>query len=235
MANKLPCPNPTCTHEFSQAELQAAAQLACPKCGFRMQGRAAAPAPKAARAPTAAKPAPAPLKPAAPAPAPKPVASAPAKTATPIAAQPKPVAAAAGRATDRRAGRGEGHRGGADPNSPKPAALRHRSRTIPLRSTSPPATPSKTAARQRHRSRCKPAASSSDNPGCARRRRWPSRLGEPAATSVASPAAGRHVPVNGEESLPDGAFFNPEVTAATGSLVRRKGSAKKRNSTGCGC
>jgi hypothetical protein len=39
MANTIPCPNPTCTHDFSLAELQASAQLLCPKCGFRMQGK----------------------------------------------------------------------------------------------------------------------------------------------------------------------------------------------------
>jgi hypothetical protein len=48
MANKIPCPNPACTHVFALAELQASAALCCPRCGFRMQGRgktvAAAPA-----------------------------------------------------------------------------------------------------------------------------------------------------------------------------------------------
>jgi hypothetical protein len=53
MANTIPCPNPVCTHEFKQAELQNAAQLLCPKCGFRMQGQKSA----------SAKPAPAQTKP----------------------------------------------------------------------------------------------------------------------------------------------------------------------------
>jgi hypothetical protein len=43
MANTIPCPNPICTHAFSLAELQSAAQLLCPKCGFRMAGKGAAP------------------------------------------------------------------------------------------------------------------------------------------------------------------------------------------------
>lgn len=71
MANTIPCPNPVCTHSFSQPELQAAAQILCPKCGFRMQGRAPAP-PK----PAATKPA-------------KPVPSTPTKSAAkPPVAQP---------------------------------------------------------------------------------------------------------------------------------------------------
>jgi hypothetical protein len=40
MANTIPCPNPACTHDFSMAEVQATAQLLCPKCGFRIQGTA---------------------------------------------------------------------------------------------------------------------------------------------------------------------------------------------------
>src|SRR5262245_33970037 len=64
MANTIPCPNPTCTHQFKPAELQSATQLSCPKCGFRIQGKAppkAAPGPKAApiEVPIPAKPAPA--------------------------------------------------------------------------------------------------------------------------------------------------------------------------------
>ncbi|MBM3997101.1 MAG: hypothetical protein FJ303_23565 [Planctomycetes bacterium] len=66
MANTIPCPNPACTHDFNVAEVQAASELACPKCGFHMQGRAA----------SAPKPAPA----ATPAPSPKPKAK-PAKQA----------------------------------------------------------------------------------------------------------------------------------------------------------
>ncbi len=53
MANAFPCPNPICTHQFGSAELQTAAQLLCPKCGFRMQGKVKA-------APVSAKPAVAP-------------------------------------------------------------------------------------------------------------------------------------------------------------------------------
>lgn len=79
MANTLPCPNPVCTHQFSQAELHAAAQLACPKCGFRMQGKGTASAKPAA--PAGSKPAVS--KPASAAPKPKPAATPP--MATPIA------------------------------------------------------------------------------------------------------------------------------------------------------
>ncbi len=73
MANTIPCPNPVCTHDFSPAELQAATQISCPKCGFRMQGRAPAPA-----KPTVSPKPPAPTKPApAKAPAPKPAVAKP--------------------------------------------------------------------------------------------------------------------------------------------------------------
>jgi hypothetical protein len=85
MAKTIPCPNPACTHDFSMAEVQATAQLLCPKCGFRMKGKG--PAQPQAAAP-AAKP---PSKPAAP-PAVKPAAPASAKTATPAAAK-KPAPA----------------------------------------------------------------------------------------------------------------------------------------------
>jgi hypothetical protein len=105
MANTIPCPNPVCTHEFSLAEVQATAQLLCPKCGFRMKGKGPAqpqPAAPAAKPPSkpavplAAKPAaPASAKTAAPARAKKPAAATPATTppkvvqATPV--QTKPV------------------------------------------------------------------------------------------------------------------------------------------------
>lgn len=56
MSNTIPCPNPVCTHQFSQSELQAAAQLLCPKCGFRMQGKASAAPAKPMAAPKAAPP-----------------------------------------------------------------------------------------------------------------------------------------------------------------------------------
>lgn len=79
MANTIPCPNPICTHQFSQTELQAAAQLLCPKCGFRMQGRGPA---KLAVAP--AKPSPAEK----PAVAPKPPPAPPAPKAAPPAKAP---------------------------------------------------------------------------------------------------------------------------------------------------
>jgi hypothetical protein len=57
MADQFPCPNPTCTHVFSLAELQTSSQVGCPRCGFRMQGRAPAPKPPArpAAAPAKAK------------------------------------------------------------------------------------------------------------------------------------------------------------------------------------
>ena len=42
MSKTIPCPNPICTHAFSLADLQAASQLLCPKCGFRMAGKGAA-------------------------------------------------------------------------------------------------------------------------------------------------------------------------------------------------
>lgn len=199
MANKLPCPNPTCTHEFSQAELQAAAQLACPKCGFRMQGRAAAPA-----AP-AAKPVATPVKPAAPKPAApplaQPIAATPAAkiaTAQPIAARPSaklapPLAVAA---------------------PPKP-----------VEAAPPPENPFALdflAAKPSAKPAAKPAeaAPASDNPFALPLPAKPSA--KPVA--AAPPAA---APVNAEESLPDGAFFNPEVAAAAGSLVRRTAKPKK--------
>ncbi len=43
MADQFPCPNPACAHVFSLAALQTAATVSCPRCGFRMQGRGAAP------------------------------------------------------------------------------------------------------------------------------------------------------------------------------------------------
>lgn len=56
MADQFPCPNPTCTHVFSLAELQASSQVGCPRCGFRVQGRAPAPPPpRPAAAPAKAK------------------------------------------------------------------------------------------------------------------------------------------------------------------------------------
>src|SRR5260370_36431246 len=57
MADQFPCPNPTCTHVFTLAELQTAAQVGCPRCGFRMQGRGPAqPAPPTRPAPAVARP-----------------------------------------------------------------------------------------------------------------------------------------------------------------------------------
>ncbi len=41
----LPCPNPTCTHSFSPAQLQSAASVKCPKCGFVLKGSVPAKAP----------------------------------------------------------------------------------------------------------------------------------------------------------------------------------------------
>jgi hypothetical protein len=234
MANKLPCPNPTCTHEFSQAELQAAAQLACPKCGFRMQGRAAAPAKPAAApalkpvpAPAAAKPTPAPLKPAAPAPTPNSAAaklasapplaqpiSAPAKPASaPPLAQPisAPASAKVVVATPPKPA-------AAPPQSDNPFAL-------DFASPKPAATPPKPVAE----------TPPSDNPfaldfAVAKAPKAPvaKQPPAPAPTNVAASAPPANAPVNGEESLPDGAFFNPEVTADAGSLVRRTGKPKKK-------
>lgn len=86
MANTIPCPNPVCTHDFSLAEVQSAAQLLCPKCGFRMQGLAPAATKPAAPAPKPAAP-----KPTAPA---KPAAAAPANS-VPVVAQ--PITPSAGR------------------------------------------------------------------------------------------------------------------------------------------
>jgi hypothetical protein len=85
MAKTIPCPNPACTHEFSLADVQAKAQLLCPKCGFRMQGKGP---PQPQPGAPATKP---PTKPAAP-PAAKPAAPASAKPATAVGAR-KPTAA----------------------------------------------------------------------------------------------------------------------------------------------
>jgi len=85
MATTIPCPNPTCTHSFSQAELQSASQLVCPKCSFRMQGKGPA-NPKPAPAPKAAAPTPVPIaKVLTPA---KPAASEPKPNAKPLPATP---------------------------------------------------------------------------------------------------------------------------------------------------
>jgi hypothetical protein len=164
MANSIPCPNPTCTHDFSMAELQAATQIVCPKCGFRMQGKAAAPPKPTA---PAAKPA--------PPPATKPVAQANVKPATPPMAT-KPAAATPVQAT------------------PKVALA------TPVQSQPKSATP----------------LAAGPNP--------------PVATPISAPpatAAPAAKPVNSEESLPDGSFFNPNVGGGTGTLVRT-GTAKKK-------
>ncbi|MCI0681980.1 MAG: hypothetical protein L0Y71_07745 [Gemmataceae bacterium] len=49
MAKQLPCPNPTCTHEFAAEEVQAAEQLKCPRCGnaFRFRPSGVDPSPPA--------------------------------------------------------------------------------------------------------------------------------------------------------------------------------------------
>jgi hypothetical protein len=158
MANKLPCPNPTCTHEFGAAEVQAAAQLACPKCGFRMQGRAVAVTPTV----PASKPASAPrAKPATTPPLAMPVAA----PASAKIAQATPVAAA--------------------PKSAKPAPVSDK----PFATDFAVANPS-----------VKPV--------------------------VAAPATA--APINAEESLPDGAFFNPETSTGNGVLVRQAAGPKKQ-------
>jgi hypothetical protein len=87
MANTIPCPNPACTHDFSMAEVQASAQLLCPKCGFRMQGKA----PAKPKAPPVAKPVAAAPKPI-PAPAPAKVPMATPMSAAPVAAGNPPLA-----------------------------------------------------------------------------------------------------------------------------------------------
>jgi hypothetical protein len=179
MANKLPCPNPTCTHEFSPAELQAAAQLACPKCGFRMAGRTAAPAKAPAAVPATVKPKAA---------APKPVESPSPKASAPPLAQ--PVAA---------------------PPSLKMAQVTPKSASPPAKivQAMPVAAPSQSAE----------AAPVSDNPFA---------LDFAAAKPTVKPAAAQPAaPVDAEESLPEGEFFNPEVTASGGALVRRCGTPKK--------
>lgn len=173
MANKIPCPNPACAHEFSQAELQAAAQLVCPKCGFRMQGKAAPPSPPrpAVAAPikpaAAAKPVPplaTPIKPAAAPPLAQPIPASPPKIAPalPIAAPPA----------------------SAPPNSDNPFAF--------------PSGPAKPAAK-------------------------------PAAAPLPPPSAPAAAPGNAEESLPPGTFFNPEIPAGAGSIVRTSRPKRKFN------
>jgi hypothetical protein len=74
MPATFPCPNPTCTHAYSPAELQSASSVTCPKCGFVLKGSAPA------KTPTA-PPKPAVSKPAVPA----------VKQATPVVKQAKPV------------------------------------------------------------------------------------------------------------------------------------------------
>src|SRR5437762_3260525 len=90
MANTIPCPNPTCPHDFRQAELQTASAVQCPKCGFRMHGRGPAQATPAASKPIVpAKPAASPAKPIA---ASKPASATLAVKAAPTTFPAKPVA-----------------------------------------------------------------------------------------------------------------------------------------------
>ncbi len=57
MPATFPCPNPSCIFAFNPADLQSAASVTCPKCGFRLNGSAAAkPPPKPAAAPKPAAP-----------------------------------------------------------------------------------------------------------------------------------------------------------------------------------
>src|SRR5262245_29780679 len=90
MPHELPCPNPSCTHVFTAAQVQAATALKCPRCGQVFQfrhSREAAPA--AGQAPAAGRlAAPAPL-----AKAPPPVPKAKIPVARP--ARPAPVSAPA--------------------------------------------------------------------------------------------------------------------------------------------
>lgn len=88
MANTIPCPNPVCTHQFSAAELQSAAQLACPKCGFRMQGKGPAQPKPATASPKPAPPQAKPVVKAATPVKPKPASPVSAKPAPPVAAAP---------------------------------------------------------------------------------------------------------------------------------------------------
>ncbi len=185
MAKTIPCPNPTCSHDFVAAELQAAAQLLCPKCGFAMKGTGQAPAkPPAAQqtlVPPAKKKAPAPAKlanPAAPASkpqAPSPAArpAVPAKPATPAAPTPAPPAAAlpvmAMPVT-------------AEPKGPVVMAM-------PVSAGTAPAPASPVAA------------------------------GEPPVAPL---------PNSSEDSVPDGAYFDPGMDPAAGTLVKTKAAPKKK-------
>jgi hypothetical protein len=91
MAKPIPCPNPICTHQFSQADLQTAAQLACPMCGFRMKGQGPEKPKAVAPAKPQAKAAPAVAMPVNPAPSPP--------LAEPVPAPPKPKKPAADAST----------------------------------------------------------------------------------------------------------------------------------------
>jgi hypothetical protein len=183
MANTIPCPNPVCTHDFSLAEVQSAAPLLCPKCGFRMQGKAAAPSKQAAPAAPAAKPAVS--KPAAPAKPAPPTAAAIKRAAAPLAkpAVAQPIAIPAKGAVA----------------APVPAP------TKPVAASNPPLAMPVAA-------QTKPASGvAAGSP--------------PLATPTAAPPAA--APVGSEESLPDGAFFNPDV-GITGTLVRTGGPKNKK-------
>lgn len=83
--SQLPCPNPTCSHVFSHAEVQRAGSLTCPRCNQVFQLRAESPIP-APQAPPAKKPAPRSVPVAVSAPAPV-KETPPAKPAQPTAAK----------------------------------------------------------------------------------------------------------------------------------------------------
>ncbi|MBI3823643.1 MAG: hypothetical protein HY289_13320 [Planctomycetes bacterium] len=138
------------------AELQAAAEIVCPKCGFRMAGKGAVQAKPAAK-PAPAKPIVVPPKPAA-----KPIVAPPPPAAKPIVVRPQPAAKPVA----------------APPKPPAP--------TPPLAVPVPAPPPAQITA---------------------------------AAPPLASPVAA-------DESVADGSFFNPEVDAGGGTLVRT-GTAKR--------
>lgn len=92
MTQKLPCPNPACSHVFTAADVQGKTEVRCPRCGFQLRTR-----PAAAKVPVA-KPAkggqpPRPAKPAIKRATPAPPASVPVAQPVPVAKPaPAPVA-----------------------------------------------------------------------------------------------------------------------------------------------